>query len=465
MLRSMYAGVSGLRVHQTKMDVISNNIANINTVGFKKSSVSFKDSFSQTLSSASGANDVRGGINPQQIGLGSNVGSIVSVMTQGAAQRTDYASDLMIDGDGMFIIQDANGYGFTRSGVFEIDSVGNLVDVNGNMVCGWQTKDDPENPGQQIIVQDVVSPLNIYEGDKMYVPAEQTTAVQFDGNFNESTNPEQNSTITLYDTQGNKYTIDIRFSRYGLDGEGNIIYDDEGNPTILPANEWAVALPGTVTVNNGETMYWNELTLTGDAGTGATPSLTFNEYGICIASEWVLSGLDTTQIVTEDGAEFSIGGIFDFNGVDGAGVTLDFSGTTQFNSGVTVTSQTLDGNTAGAMTGYSIDASGIIAGTYSNGQTKLLGQLALANFNNPAGLEKSGSNIFRETRNSSQFDGVGFESSALGSTIQSGALEMSNVDLAAEFSDMIVTQRGFQANSRIITTSDEIITELVNLKR
>ena len=203
-MRSMFSGVSGLRVHQTKMDVISNNIANINTVGFKRSSVSFKDSFNQTLSSASSANQDRGGINPQQIGLGANVGSIVTVMGQGAAQRTDYGSDLMIDGEGFFIVKDATGFSFTRAGVFEVDAKGNLVDPNGFNVCGWKATDDPDNPGQQKIVQDTVTPINIYEGNNLYSPAEMTTNIEFTGNFNQTTNPTQKNTISFYDSQGNK---------------------------------------------------------------------------------------------------------------------------------------------------------------------------------------------------------------------------------------------------------------------
>ena len=449
-MRSMYSGVSGLRVHQTKMDVISNNIANINTVGFKRASVSFKDSFSQTLSSATGANDDRGGINPQQVGMGANVASIVNVMSQGAAQRTDYGSDIMIDGDGFFIVKDATGYSFTRAGVFEVDAAGNLVDPNGYNVCGWRAEDDPDNPGQQKIVQDTVVPINIYEGDNLYSPAEQTTSIEFTGNFNQTTNPTQKNTMSFYDSQGNKYTINIQFDK------------DANNP-----NQWTVSLPTVntpqtgveVTVNGTEKMYLPNLTLNGTLQFGADGRLEQVTGGAGgNGTSLTLTNINLDQLVDENGDPANLGGEI-------GDITIDFSTVTQFNSKVTVTSQTKDGNTAGTMTGYSIDANGVIMGTYSNGDTKKLWQIPLANFKNPAGLEKYGNNLYKETSNSSEFDGIGSEVSSLGSKLQSGALEMSNVDLAYEFSEMITTQRGFQANSRIITTSDEMIQELVNLKR
>ncbi|MFI3231228.1 MAG: flagellar hook protein FlgE [bacterium] len=471
MMRSMYAGVSGLRVHQTKMDVISNNIANINTVGFKRSSTSFKDSFNQTLAVATGATDVSGGTNAQQVGLGSNVGSVVTVHTQGAAQRTDYGSDLMIDGDGFFIIQSVDGYSFTRAGVFEVDANGNLVDANGNYVCGWNAVEDTENPGNQKIVKDVVSPINIYEGDKQYSPASETTTIEFTGNFNETSSPIQKNTISFYDTQGNYYTLELTFTRYSdLNDDGSV---DENSP-FLDANVWAVHLPTNdlggvnVTVNGGDTMSWNTIDIENSHIVFGTDGLIKNVDGTDATAGdtfLTLGAVDTAEIyyINPDGTlgeSANIGGI-----VNTQQITIEMPNVTQFNSSVTLTSQTLDGNTAGAMTGYSIDGNGIISATYSNGKTKILNQLSIANFANPAGLEKIGGNTYAASNNSGDFDLVGFEVSALGSSIQAGALEMSNVDLSFEFSEMITTQRGFQANSKIITTSDEMIQELVNLKR
>ncbi len=456
-MRSMYSGVSGLRVHQTKMDVIANNISNINTVGFKRASVSFKDSFNQTLSSATSANQDRGGINPQQIGMGANVASIVNVMGQGAAQRTDYGSDLMIDGEGFFIVKDSTGFSFTRAGTFEVDASGNLVDPNGFNVCGWKAVDDPDNPGQQKIVKDTVTPINLYEGNNLYSPAEQTTSVEFTGNFNQTTNPTQKNTISFYDSQGNKYSINIQFDK------------DPATP-----NQWTASIPTIndqnspgngkieVTVNGTEKMYMDGIQLD-------SANLIFNENGTLKETQAgsksiKVTGLDLTKL-QKVGANGQLENANLGGELTSKELNIDFSTVTQFNSKVTVTSETKDGNTAGNMTGYNIDANGMIRGTYSNGKTRILAQIPLANFKNPAGLEKYGNNLYKETGNSSEFDGIGQEASALGSKLQGGALEMSNVDLSYEFSEMITTQRGFQANSRIITTTDEMIQELVNLKR
>lgn len=428
-MRSMYSGVSGLRVHQTKMDVISNNIANINTVGFKRSTATFKDSFSQTLSSASAANDDRGGINPQQIGMGANVGAIATIMGQGAAQRTDYGSDLMIDGDGFFIVQDPSGFSFTRAGTFEIDAKGNLVDANGFNVCGWKAVDDPNNPGKQIVVKDRVTPINIYEGDNLYSPAKETQNVEFSGNLNMTTNKEQKNTFSFYDSIGNKYTVDATFE-----------YNDQ-------TKQWDFTMSEDVSVNGGAKVKLDGLDR-------ANISLEFQDGKL----------VNNPATLALQGVNFQ-GGNNPYNSTFANPITIDFSKLTQFNSKVTVTAEAKDGHAAGNMTGYSIDGNGLIRGTYSNGQTRILAQIPLANFKNPAGLEKYGNNLYKETANSSEFDGIGNEASSLGSKIQSGALEMSNVDLSYEFSEMIVTQRGFQANSRIITTSDEIIQELVNMKR
>lgn len=455
-MRSMYAGVSGLRVHQTKMDVISNNIANINTIGFKRSTVSFKDSFNQTVSASSAANADRGGMNAQQIGMGSNVSGIVNVMTQGAAQRTDYGSDLMIDGEGFFIVKDAEGFGFTRAGSFEVDANGNLVNSSGASVCGWKAVDDPDNPGQQKIIKDLVTPINIYEGGNLYSPAEKTTQVEFTGNFNQDTNPEQKNTISFFDSQGNKYSINIMFTK------------DTNNPNV-----WNISLPTVdiptqghieVTINGNKKAYLPNVTLPQNT------TLNFNTDGK-LAGIGGANGVTTLQL-----PELNMAGLVDENGAPinfsaealsqaNDPITIDFSTVTQFQSKPTVTSQAKDGNTAGNMTGYSIDSNGIIIGTYSNGRSKKLGQIALADFANPAGLEKSGGSLYRETANSGDFDGIGTDASTIGSSLQGGALEMSNVDLSYEFSEMITTQRGFQANSRIITASDEMIQELVSLKR
>ena len=402
-MRSMYSGVSGLRVHQTKMDVISNNIANINTVGFKRATASFKESFNQTLSSASAANQDRGGINPQQIGMGTNVGTIVNVMGQGAAQRTDYGSDLMIDGDGFFIVKDASGFSFTRAGVFEVDAKGNLVDPNGFNVCGWKAVEDPDKPGQQKIIKDTVTPINIYDGDNLYSPAQKTTSIEFTGNFNQTTNKEQKNTMSFYDSQGNKYVMNIQFTK-----------NDGFNPTPPDQNSsWDVSLPGVVlpggqaaqppntathyelTVNGTDKVYLpiNNLNL-------PATSLIFSQDGKLTSvnggngTGFTLPAINLGTLVKDNNTPAGTPAGITAETLDG--INVDFAKVTQFNSKANVTSEAKDGNTAGSMTGYSIDANGIIRGTYSNGQTKLLAQIPLANFKNPAGLEKAGSNLYKK---------------------------------------------------------------------
>lgn len=426
MMRSLYSAVTGLKSHQSKMDVIANNIANINTIGFKRSSLTFTESFNQSLGSATAASDStgRGGQNGSQIGLGVNVGSISTIMTQGAAQTTSNGNDLMINGDGFFIVSDANGYYFTRAGAFEVDATGNIVAGGGYKLCGWQAQDDPDNPGSQKIVQDVVSPLNIYDGDKQFAAASATTSITVDGNLNLATNPEQIMTFSFYDSVGNSYMA-----------TGTLKFNDD--------NKWELEFKEDVVVNGSQTIQMDlnakDLELEFQDGlikAGTTSSIT-------IEPEW--KGVDNPYNSTFET------------------ITIDFSQVTQFSSTVTVSSTTVNGNTAGTMTGYSIDSNGIITGTYSNGETKLLGQIVLANFPNPSGLESVGGNLFAVTQNSGDFDLIGVEAGALGSTLMSGVLEMSNVDISYEFTEMITTQRGFQASSKLISVGDEMIQTLVNM--
>lgn len=457
MMRSMYSGVSGLKVHQTKMDVISNNISNINTIGFKRSSVSFKDSFTQTLSSATAASADSGGSNPQQVGMGANVGAVSTIMKQGAAQRTDYGSDLMIDGEGFFIVQDGTGFSFTRAGAFEVDAKGNLVGAGGARVCGWKAVQDPNNPGVQNVVKERVTPINIYEGGNLYSPAVATSQIEFSGNFDPAVSPQKN-TLSFYDSQGNKYTVEVQFTKVqNAANQWNMTIPTINNVPGLPvANNYA---PITV---NGKRMYMPQANISLNIPNN-TSALTFKSDGTLDttnpAGGVALQTFDVASIVDEAGNNPRIGGAVT------TPLSLGMSGVTQFRSKATVTADAKNGNTSGSMTGYNIDSNGIIKGVYSNGQSKVLGQIPLATFKNPAGLEKYGSNMYKESSNSSEFDGIGSEISAIGSKIQSGALEMSNVDISQEFSDMIVTQRGFQANSRIISASDEMIQDLVNLKR
>lgn len=430
MMRSLFSGVSGLRIHQTKMDVIGNNISNVNTVGFKRSTTVFMDVINQTLSGATAASDTtgKGGTNPTQVGLGSNVSAINTVMTGGSTERTDNPNDVMISGDSFFIVSDTTGYYFTRAGAFQVDDNGNLTDSNGMSVCGWNTNSDDE------IVQTKVAPLNLYEGTKSYLKPTMTDSILFSGNYNAEKNPVAETTVPFYDSIGNRYVVTAT-STYDLTNQ-----------------TWTIKLGTTATVNANEK---NKVEL--KFGTD-TFTLKFDKDGTLLENEAKNELTPNTTVGFAGDAPYN-------STFSEKGLTLDFSGLTQFATGSNVTATNQNGYEAGALKGFSIGGDGIITGNYTNGLSKTLGQIAVADFANPSGLEKVGSNLYSATTNSGDFDGIGMEVGASGGSLIGGALEMSNVDLSYEFTQMITTQRGFQANSRIITTSDEMLQELVNLKR
>lgn len=480
MMRALYSGVSGLRVHQTKMDVIGNNISNVNTVGFKASTVNFSDIFYQTTQSASGPNAETGatGQNAKQIGLGANLASIkTQITTKGGAQRTDNPLDVMISDDSFFIVSSGGSNYFTKSGAFEVDAAGTLTTSDGAAVMGWQV--DPDDPTR--IVANQVSALKIRTADKLYTEPEATEKIFFSGNIdqNDKALPDGKiSQMQFYDSLGNIYTAKLKFTQetgagtYGVSvtdilGEDNksiFVKYDETDKTdkkyILDENNNSVTFGG-VTYTPDETLI-NQETGTLTLPEADTPAMLTFTPGTGEFSS--VGGTDKNSI------EFSIDSDIDdlFKAID-----VDFSTMTQFSasgvSTITPTKGGLDhtkaGKKVGKMIGQKVDTSGKVFGTYDNGDQKLLGQIAVASFANPAGLEAVGSNRFAATQNSGDFDGVGKDISATGGKLSTGVLEMSNVDLSQQFTDMITTQRGFQANSRIITTSDTLLEELINLKR
>lgn len=463
MLRSMYSGVSGLQIHQTKMDVIGNNIANVNTVGFKTSRVTFGEVFSQTLQSATGANENVGGKNPMQVGLGSTVSSIDVNMGEGGAQRTDNPLDLKIEGSGFFIVSDATGNKFSRAGAFRVDDAGNLVNPDGLNVMGWLPNDKQE------IQKAKVSKLQILSPENSYVKPTATTEGNITGNINQNdaqlTNAGVPISMDIYDSLGYPYSVPMKITQqmttgtppapipnaYNIDIAANSITDSKGNKITNTAHTIPVTFdPATGKVNNATKTYLL------DADNNATAPST---AGI-ITSQITAWGdpTNTAALPTAPFSEFS-------------DITLDFSKITMFQGNTTVEAKggNIDGigagNRAGSISGFEVSNNGQIVGRYTNGETKLLAQIAVANFENPAGLNKIGGNLFEATSNSGEFDGLGEDITSSGGKFNAGVLEMSNVDLSKEFTEMITTQRGFQANSRIISTSDEILQELVSLKR
>ena len=555
MMRSMYSAVSGLKTHQTRMDVIGNNIANVNTVAFKSSSVTFSDILYQTTSNASGANATTGtgGVNAKQIGLGTTAAATkVSITSAGASETTGNPFDIRLtdkNSTNFFIVNNGSENVFTRSGSFYVDGSGNLcMSSTGYTVMGWQVD---ETTGE--IRKDTVSALRIMQEKNLTSAPEATTqatiAGVLDGNDADvKSDAGKVMNLNFYDNLGYQYTAKFAIKATAKDGEYTVELTsilDSNNKNITEGftqaqmkeifgntdTETTIASYSTTLPNCGYTYD----TTTGELKTDSAGTVvkinddgTLNDnsgktikdvFGVSDGNlkniqnskvagntDYVFKDVQTTvngvvthsrQIVkksatnllkfnTEDGKFISIGGGTDKSvelNLNNANlnkngnfqnITVDFSQCLNYNksgkSTIGADAGAVDGTTGkgrklGAMTGIFIDTNGRIYGTYDNGNTELLGQIAVAQFSNASGLEKVGESCYRTTLNSGEFDGIGVEISADGSSMTTGELEMSNVDLSSEFTSMITTQRGFQANSRVITTSDTLLEELVNLKR
>lgn len=531
MMRSLYSGVSGLKVHQTRMDVIGNNISNVNTVGFKASNVTFADILYQTSSSATGPNAETGraGQNPMQIGLGASMSAIsTTIETSGGAQRTDNPFDIMIEGDGFFVVNNGGGNFFTKAGSFKIDASGTLCNASGYAVMGWQV--DPNDPTKT--VADAVSPLQVMAPDNKYSEPEATRAVYFSGNIDSMDSSFDSDTgkltaFSIYDNLGRSYTVNLKLTQRPVDNTGgggaggtaateerldyqyNIdivdILDSNGDSIFVTLDEYGkvAAIKDNVEVSFGGVSFKVDTTV--DPVGHEEYSITSDGTDSLVLAFDPKNGkfkgiVNSTNLgnLYGNGGGTGTGDDDNYNAVDftlaiGAGtgtgggnangpsdinpfpeaVEVDFSKMTMFKkTGSTKIEPTKGdlkglraGRPGGNLKGISVDKLGMIYGVYDNGVSKLLGQIVVATFANPAGLEAVGGNLFTTTQNSGEFDGIGEDISTSGGQFNTGVLEMSNVDLSTEFTNMITTQRGFQANSRIITVSDSLIEELVNLKR
>lgn len=505
MMRSLYSGVAGLKTHQTKMDVIGNNIANVNTVGFKSSSVTFADLLYQTTQSASGANTDIGtaGVNAKQIGLGSKVNSIATSQTTGGTQTTDSALDCMINGDAYFIVKSGGQNYFTKAGSFFVDGTGTLCTANGAAVQGWQV-----NAAGTDIERDSVSNLNVMSAENMTTSPEATTKTYISGNIDTTDSqldPEDGkgaaAAVNFYDALGNSYTLKLAVksdydptTKAKVDGKYQVsvsdVWDADGNSIFYSKKEdGTYELKGNMSITIDGITYKAKY---GEDSTGAEDKKQVEIYPDTQGKYIPLSfstatgafqSVNNSTATANDHKSVSFIINDDTKGVDANGnstspfreVDVDFSSLTQYasNGKSTLESQRGDvegtgdgaGRPMGNMTGLSIDQEGKIYGSYDNGVTKLLGQIAVTTFANATGLEAVGNSMFAATQNSGEFDGVGKSITESGGSLTTNALEMSNVDLAAEFTNMITTQRGFQANSRIITTSDSMLEELISLKR
>ncbi|MCL2620105.1 MAG: flagellar hook protein FlgE [Defluviitaleaceae bacterium] len=496
MMRSMFSGVSGLRTHQSRMDVIAHNIANVNTTGFKASRMTFAEAFSQTLSGASGPNPDagRGGTNPMQVGLGVNVSSISRMMSTGAAQRTDDPLHLMIENDGFFIVGDNTGTFFTRAGDFVRDEEWNIGLPNGLLLQGWPTTWDnqaggPARHATGPMAGEIIGPARgpvqgITIGPEMRnVPPRATGNVRVIDNIRSSdinTGEPIPAAIDFQDSLGTNYRKDIEFRWNSTTDSWDVFRRNHmictRTNTVFnvasvapPAAATVVPVGGGVTQDDGWTLLTSfEFNESGNPYVGAPaippalPTLPqhlrqgFVSYLQLVPGAGMNPALYFGQPQNSTGAAVAPPGNF---------IRIDFTRMTQVDMPTNVSSNNMDGLDAGRLIGLSIGQDGIISGTFSNGQRFELWQIAIALFDNPAGLAALGGNLFAMTANSGSFDGIGLTPGQAGTGLLGGTLEMSNVDLAAEFTEMITTQRGFQANSRVISTSDEMLQELVNLRR
>lgn len=655
MMRSMFSGVSGLQAQQTAMDVIGNNIANVNTAGYKAAQINFQDILNQTIQGASAPQGTLGGTNPMQVGLGTKVSSITTVFTPGSFQSTGVNTDLAINDDGFFVVSNGSNQYFTRAGAFIFDAQGNLVDSgSGYQVQGWM-----RDPNTGVINTNApTTSINIPKGVTM--PANVSTKQTYTGNLS-AADLEGGSTQTsgkIYDSLGNSH--DVYTTYYKMDNASDTWLVNVNVPDLGVTNNYELSFnsngkfsnlvsitpktPGTVTSsltpNAGMQMDTaaasvHNQTYTVDALDGTAHTINI-KYTQTSATTWTWAATDTTAggaaagngtvtwngstytglgPITVDGAQVSIatpvgaaapgaasfsaaaaatdgplsaqtisnfqmdttnvqsqeytvfdaagkmhvlqmtitpanpgttvgtpaspitwnytvtdksdasinipGGTISYDGTNYSGfpsslsvngttlgftvtpggvqapasgqfqasatqpfttlttasslalnppganamsVALDLSGLTQYQTADNAKVPTTDGYAAGTLTGTTFDSSGTIVGTFDNGLTLNLGQVALASFNNPSGLTKVGNTMFSVSNNSGGAN-IGIAGSGGRGTISASELEQSNVDLAQEFSNMIVTERAFQANSKIITTSDEMLQTLTDLKR
>ena len=391
MLRSLYSGISGLRAEQTMLDVTSNNIANVNTVGFKSSTVQFEDALSQMVSAAGLATSAKAGTNPNQVGLGVRVAGVTTNLTQGSQTTTGNNLDALISGDGYFVTTAGSQTLYTRNGSFHWDSEGRLSTADGSLVQGWPAVNGSVATGSK--------PTTLTLPSGTVAPAKATTTASLTGNLPSDAvaGTTFDRDITVFAADGTPRQLTASFTA-GAAGAWNYAIDDH---------------------NGG--------TATGALGTGGA----------------AVTGTTTATV---------------------GGIAIDLSKLSGFAGLSTTAFATQDGNAAGTLLSVAMGGDGTLTGTFSNGATVAIARLAIGTFTNPEGLAKAGNSSLTQTLNSGGVRLGTAGADGYGSVV-SGALEASNVDLSQEFTNLIVAQRGFQANARIITTSDEILQELTQLKR
>lgn len=573
MMRSLYSGITGLQGSQTNMDVIGNNIANVNTVGFKASRVTFETALLQALRAARSPQNNVGGVNPMAVGLGTQIASIDKLMGQGSFQNTGKKTDLAIQGDGFFVVNNGSGNFYTRAGNFSLDENGSLVQAGtGYKVMGWKSTVDPQGR-RHVDTNQPIGEIKIAANETM--GAKETQNIKVGGNL-DSTTGIQPVTITVSDDKNNLYTVQFTFNldqknfdpfsntktynwtakivngptdstigeplsgQISVDQYGNVVNDNHtDNATSLyiksdgtnlslttsSAQTGEVVVTGTaitlptagsisfseadnttnaVTASYTNPMYTTSTQIYDSLGKPYTLYIDFTNLGTVSPSTtttawaWDAHLADGTpiQLTNSSGtaASSNVGVVeFDSSGKlignfvltggaisntnapsgvkfttsDGAGDVvsqIDFTQLSDLAGDATASVTDQDGNAAGTLQSFAVNQGGDIIGTFSNGLTDIMGKIALANFNNPAGLGEVGNSLYAQSANSGTPQ-IGKAGTSGRGTLIPGALEMSNVDLAQEFTNMIVAERSFQANARVITTSDAMIQQLVSLKQ
>jgi flagellar hook protein FlgE len=571
MLQAMFAGVSGLKAHQTRMNIIGNNIANVNTTGYKAARISFQDQLSQTLASATAPTGSLGGVNAIQTGLGVTLGSVDSLQTQGNLQITGKATDMAIQGNGLFAVTDGRGMFYLRDGSFDIDAEGNLTHTGtGLRLIAYRadeagridlsapitTESTLKVPLGASLAARPTSNITL-SGNLNTATHNFSTFVNFSGNLSATaTSGTVTNTSTVYDAKGQPHTLQVMFLNpedytgsgnlaaatrrwdvqisvdgemvydstasdakfYHLTGVGWRFADEAGDGTVLPPLD--ITVPGSqglepfkVRLNTGPiTNLISSSNLAGVADGAATSTPNWGN------SVRVFDGLGNPHTVSFKYLHVPLGTTpappsgataqWEWTAVDEAGnqigssrdpgnsplyfdssgnqlgqfgqdlrlnlnpnngaisplyIRVATTGLTQI-AGDSTASAAQDGYPTGTLQSFSIAQDGVISGIFSSGQSRRLGQVALATFANPAGLDRLGNNLLQESNNSG-IPQIGVPTQGGRGKISSGFVEMSNVDLSTEFTNLIITERGFQANTRIISVVDSLLQDVINLKR
>lgn len=413
MISSFIIGLSGMKANATTLNVVGNNLANLNTTGYKGSVVSFQDLLGATLTRTNGAG------NPMQPGMGVSLAGISPVFSQGGLQTTSKSTDVAILGNGFFVVNNGQQNYYTRAGDFSLDSQGYLMTQQGMYVQGYTITNNVTNSTGNL------GNLQLSPGTSLSPKATSTVALDSNLNSNAAVGDQFSTSIDVYDSLGKAHTVTYTFTKGA-------------------ANSWsyAITVPGADVGQTGAVEI-------------STGSLAFNSAGQLTSPAADVTNLQITGFAN-GAADLTF--TWEIKNPTGA------SRLTQFNNPSSTSQAVQNGYSFGTLTGFQVDSGGYVLGTFSNGQVQILAQLALANFNNPQGLIREGQNYFV----ASPFSGepiIGAPGTAGRGTLVGGALELSNVDIAQEFTSMILAQRGYQASSRIITTSDEIIQEALALKR